>query len=472
MLILWISLAAVFLLLDLFKNYRVCLWLFLGSIGALVTNILGLDFILNPMTTEFSIFGVGIILSIFIPSLIRKARGENKPISNTDLMIGETIHLTKEATYLKPGEALIGDIEWSIVPKHLGQTLEEGTICKVVGFDGNRLVVIVASFKDRKRRRKIRREQIKNEKLSSLELKKEKVLAERKPKKEKLSRLFKNSDVQQEYRVPLTVCCIIFSLYAFSLAYPLFWILIKSIQNPVEFVFDAERFFPTSIYFGNYTRMIEEFDFVPMIINTIILSLIIPTMQIASMCCISYVYSKFRFKGRQLVFFIAIASMFIPSVGSLVASYEVMINLHLMNELYGYIIMCGSGMGFGFLLVSSQYDNVSKEYSEAAEMDGASRLRIFVQVVTPLILPTITALWVLSFIGTWNDYAGPYLFLPSHHTLAVGIKELQYIATISGGTDYPVLFAGIIMVEIPVLAMFFIFQKKILSFSLGGGIKG
>ena len=66
----------------------------------------------------------------------------------------------------------------------------------------------------------------------------------------------------------------------------------------------------------------------------------------------------------------------------------------------------------------------------------------------------------------------PYLFLPSHHTLSVGIKELQYIATQSGGTDYPVLFAGIIMVEIPILILFFAFQKKILTFSTGGGIKG
>ncbi len=278
--------------------------------------------------------------------------------------------------------------------------------------------------------------------------------------------------IQKEYRIPLYICSAIFALYAFSLVYPLVWILVKSIQNPVEFVFDAERFFPSRITFENYQRMVKEFDFLPMIMNTIILSLITPTLQIASMCCISYAYAKFRFKGRGLVFLIAIASMFIPSVGSLAAQFELMINLNLMDTLPGYIIMTGSGMGFGFLLVSSQYANVSREYSEAAEMDGASRFRVFVQIITPLIIPTISALWVLSFIGTWNDYAGPYLFLPSHKTLSVGIKSLQDIAKLSGGTDYPVLFAGIIMVELPVITLFFVFQKRILSFSLGGGIKG
>lgn len=277
---------------------------------------------------------------------------------------------------------------------------------------------------------------------------------------------------QKEYKATLIVFCVIFSIYAFTLLYPIVWILVKSIQDPVEFVFDAERFFPSKLYFGNYTRMVKEFDFIPMITNTIILSLITPTVQVAACCCISYAYAKFKFRLRGLVYFIAIASMFIPSVGTLAAMYELMMALKLMDTLIGYVILCGTGMGFSFLLVSAQYMNVSREYTESAEMDGASRFRIFVQIVTPMILPTLTTLWLLSFIGVWNDYQMPYLFLPSHHTLSVGIKELQYIATQSGGTDYPILFAGIIMVEIPIIILFFIFQKKILSFSTGGGLKG
>lgn len=277
---------------------------------------------------------------------------------------------------------------------------------------------------------------------------------------------------QRGYKLPLAICCVIFAVYAFSLLYPMVWIFLKSFQDPVEFKFEANQFFPSTIFFGNYERMLQEFDFLPMISNTIILSLLTPALQIAAMCCISYAYAKFQFKGKAIVYFIAISSMFIPSVGTLAALYELMMNFGLMDTIPGYILLCGNGMGFGFLLVSSQYENVSKEYSEAAEIDGASRLRIFAQIVTPLIFPTVISLWVLSFIGCWNDYAMPYLFLPTHPTLSVGIKTLNFIAEQSGGTDYPVLFAGIIMVEIPVLIIFFVFQKRILSFSLGGGIKG
>jgi len=278
--------------------------------------------------------------------------------------------------------------------------------------------------------------------------------------------------VRTEHKVPLIICSVIFSLYAISLIYPLLWILVKSFMDPIQFKFSPDTFFPNPIYFGNYTEMIKEFDFVPMITNTLILGLVTPTIQIAAMCCISYAYAKFKFKGREIVYFIALSSMFIPTVGTLGAMYELMIALGMMDELWGYMILCGNGMGFGFLLVSSQFVNVSNEYSEAAQIDGASKLRTFIQIITPQIIPTLITLWLLSFISVWNDYAMPFLFLPSHKTLAIGIRELQYIARQSGGTENPIMFAGIIMVEVPVLILFFAFQKKILNISLGGGIKG
>lgn len=277
---------------------------------------------------------------------------------------------------------------------------------------------------------------------------------------------------RSDHKVALIICCVFFTLYALSLVYPILWVFVKSFSDPIEFKFDPERFFPSKIYFGNYQRMVKEFNFPPMIFNTIILSLITPTVQIAACCCISYAYARFNFRGKGIVFFIAISSMFIPSVGTLAATYELMNKLKLMDRLYGYVILCGNGMGFSFLLMSSQYQNVSKEYAEAAEIDGASKFRTFAQIITPQVLPTVICFWILSFIGCWNDYMMPYLFLPSHTTLSVGIRNLNITAQQSGGTDYPILFAGIVMVEIPVLIIFFIFQEKIMNFSLGGGIKG
>lgn len=276
-----------------------------------------------------------------------------------------------------------------------------------------------------------------------------------------------------EHKGILIFFCIVFSLYAASLLFPLTWLLVRSFTDPNQFLYEPESFFPNPFYIENYTRMFMEFDFIPMTINTIILSTISPTLSILACCCISYAYSKFQFKAKGLVYFVALSVMVIPSVGTLGATYQLMQSLNLMGTLTGYIFMGAGAMGFNFLLISGQYVSVSNEYSEAAEIDGASKLRIFLQIITPQIMPTLTAMWLLAFIGIWNDYAGPYLFLKeSYPTLSLGVKALLDQATQTQGTDYPMLFAGIITVAIPVIVIFFLFQKKILSISLGGGIKG
>ena len=103
-------------------------------------------------------------------------------------------------------------------------------------------------------------------------------------------------------------------------------------------------------------------------------------------------------------------------------------------------------------------------------MDGAGYWRTFLQILTPQAANLIAAQWVMGFIGTWNDFSGPYLFLPSHPTLGVGVKEIS--DKIDLGYSYPELFATIVLMLIPTLILYFSFQKKIMTVSLGGGIKG
>ena len=107
----------------------------------------------------------------------------------------------------------------------------------------------------------------------------------------------------------------------------------------------------------------------------------------------------------------------------------------------------------------------------AAEIDGAGYWRRFLTIITPQAGATLIAMWILGFIGCWNDYAFPKIFLPSHKTLAVGVYEFSTKASQTGGTGYPQLFAAISISIIPILALFLAFQKQIMTISVGGGIK-
>ena len=126
-----------------------------------------------------------------------------------------------------------------------------------------------------------------------------------------------------------------------------------------------------------------------------------------------------------------------------------------------------------FLLVYALFRNVSRTYMEAAEIDGASDFTVFVQIMVPQAVGIIGTLWMLGFIGCWNEYASYQLFLPSHPTVSTALVFIQNNVT-QGlyANHYPEFFAAIMISVIPVIAIFLAFQEQIMQMSLGGGIKG
>ena len=126
-----------------------------------------------------------------------------------------------------------------------------------------------------------------------------------------------------------------------------------------------------------------------------------------------------------------------------------------------------------FLLFYAFYETLSDSYYEAAEIDGASDFTVFVQIMVPQAVGIIGTLWMLSFIGIWNEYASYQLFLPSHPTVSTALVFIQTNVT-SGiyANHYPEFFAAIMISIIPVIVIFLAFQEQIMQMSLGGGIKG
>ena len=128
------------------------------------------------------------------------------------------------------------------------------------------------------------------------------------------------------------------------------------------------------------------------------------------------------------------------------------------------VLLTALGVGgatvFGAIL-GFIFKNISHTYSEAAMIDGAGYWRIFLQILCPQAANLIAAQWVMGFIGTWNDFSGPYLFLPSYPTLGVGVKAISDKMDL--GHTYPELFATIVLMLIPTLILYFVFQKKIMS---------
>lgn len=289
----------------------------------------------------------------------------------------------------------------------------------------------------------------------------------------KSSRKRKSKGVQA-YRITLTVLAVIFMLYAVTLIFPLLWLLFNSIKNKIEFSVNPWAF-PEAFLISNYFKIFSEFNIGAMFFNSIILSVCTPLINLFFCACASYAYAKHEFRFKKVLFWVAMVPMLVNITGTLPSEYNLMVKLHLFDSIPGMLVRATSGFGFGFMLFASVFENISNHYKEAAEIDGAGNWRIFLQIYLPQISGVFAAQWILGFIGNWNDYMMPYLYLPSHQTLSVGIYQISQQVSLGFSEfsgDYPKLFAAMIISIVPVVVLFRVFQDKIMNFTMAGGIKG
>ncbi len=287
----------------------------------------------------------------------------------------------------------------------------------------------------------------------------------------------KKSEVKEKWerghRAVLVVLCVLFALYALTIIYPLGWMLVNSLKTKQEFLNNPWPM-PQQLMFSNYVEVFQMFDLASMLFNSLSLSLTVPTASLFATACVSYAVAKYKFPGKRVLYFIAISIMFIPTTGSLPVMFRLMHDLHLYDTLIGMILKGATGFGMNFLILYGIFSGVSDTYAEAAKIDGASNWRVFLQIMMPQARSTMFAVWILGFIGNWNDYASAYMFYPSHETLAVGLKRVSDNITTAGDftLDYPKLFAAVIITITPVIIIFAACQKQIIRLNMGGGIKG
>ena len=290
------------------------------------------------------------------------------------------------------------------------------------------------------------------------------------------------SKTNRQDRVVLIIFCVLFAIYAFILLFPFYWILINSLKTKAEFA-QSTWSFPTSWVFSNYSQLFQlqryKFDVFEMFKNSLILCLIVPTMSTISTTLAAYVMAKYKFKGRNILFFIYMIPMIVSIAGTASSTLRLFEKLGFDEMPFvGIAFMSAGGMGLGFLLVHAVFKSTSDTYMEAARIDGAGHLRTFFQIMLPHAMGIIGVNWILGFIGTWNDYVTPKIFLgKGYMTIATGLEKIHTLVTDVGEysdvfmNNYPLYFAAIILSIIPIIILLLVFQKQIMKLSLGGGIK-
>ena len=276
-------------------------------------------------------------------------------------------------------------------------------------------------------------------------------------------------------RIILSVALVVFIVYAVSLIYPFIWTFLNSLKTNNEF-FDDRMSLPADWLFVNYkdtllTKMVYNgTNLLGMFGNSLLLTVLCTVAPIVSSTLAAYATARFRFRICKIIFNMALLVQIIPTVGSLPATYKLVYNLNMANNFALIWLLSAGGFSFTYLMLYGCFKGISQTYSEAAKIDGAGNFRVFWQIILPQAKPLLVSLTILAFIGSWNDYLTPFLYMEKHPTVSLGLYELQQQQIYD--SDMPILFAGIIMSLIPILIVFSAFQKTIMQNTSAGGLKG
>ena len=219
----------------------------------------------------------------------------------------------------------------------------------------------------------------------------------------------------------------------------------------------------------NYPEVLERFDFLPMLWNTLKVTAAVVVIELATSTMAGYAFACLKFKGKNVLFMIFLGSMMLPFHVLLVPTFELLKNMGLLNSLWSLVLPVIT-YPFGIFLMRQFFSGLPRELAESAKMDGCTPWGIFRKIYLPLSKPSLATLAIFIFIGTWNDFLKPLIYLNDNtkKTLTLGIYLMQG----NYSTNWPILMATCTLSLLPALILFLSMQDLFVEGIAMTGIKG
>lgn len=213
----------------------------------------------------------------------------------------------------------------------------------------------------------------------------------------------------------------------------------------------------------------EYFSFMQWYFNTVVMTGLTLLLKFFIITVTAYGFAKIKFPGRDLIFVVLLAGLMIPSDIMIMPRYIIFKGLGILDSMWALILPAAVDVYFVFLLRQA-FVAIPETISEAAKIDGCGHLRIYAKIIMPLCMASITTMLLFSFVWTWNDYMGPYLYITdiNKQMLSVGIK--LFVA--GQAQDYGAQMAASTIVLVPVIIAFFACQKYFIEGVTSGAVKG
>jgi len=260
--------------------------------------------------------------------------------------------------------------------------------------------------------------------------------------------------------------------------FPLAWMVSTSLKADSQiYAIDGQQsaislksLVPSPIKWDNYSKALKTVPIGLYLKNTLFLCVATSLGAVLSSAVVSYGFARIRFRGREPLFMVLIATMALPGQVTMIPVFALFRLLGWYGTYLPLIVPAFCGNAFFIFLLRQFFRTIPEELAEAARIDGASEWRIFLQIVLPLAKPSLATCALFQFLGTWNDFFGPLLYIndPSRYTLAYGLQ--QFMASYGG--EWAQLMAGATIFTLPIIVLFFLTQKTFIQGIATTGGKG
>ncbi len=271
-------------------------------------------------------------------------------------------------------------------------------------------------------------------------------------------------------RLRLGATHIILIIVAFMMGVPFFWMITTAFKSSTEVYKFPPIWIPETIQWGNFVTAWESAPFGQFYINSIITAVVGVVLEVTIALFSAYAFARIDFPKRDLIFMVVLASMMIPGELTLIPNYVTLSRLKWINSYQGIIIPHVSSV-FGAFLLRQAILGMEKEIFDAAEVDGASHVRMLFWIALPMARPVVATLALFLFIAKWNSYLWPLIVTNTENmrTLPVGLAMVRS-AEYQIGPEH--LMAASLFVLVPVLIVFAFTQRQLIEGIASGAVKG
>ncbi len=265
-------------------------------------------------------------------------------------------------------------------------------------------------------------------------------------------------------RVVLWVMCALFLI-------PLYWMVVVALKSNAELSAYPPTLLPRAIRWANFSDAVETIPFWKYLRNTSIITALTVVGSAISNPIVAYGFSRIDWPGRDKLFYFVLATVFIPYPVLIIALFDIFARLQWVNTFWPLVVPLWFGNAFWIFLMRQFFMQIPREISDAAKLDGASELQILFKIILPQSYAALGAVSLFAALHAWNDFLGPLLYLQDEnkYTLAVGLTFFRSASQYD--VQFNLLMAASILVVLPVMVLFLLFQRTFVEGVTVGSFK-